>query len=196
MTPQIRPMTPEVRPRTPQIRPMTAEDIPAVARLMAGSETWQRYGIDASQAASTLAGFVERASRDSADCACLVAEQDLQVVGFVVLLLYGCFGMSGYIKLIGTREDRRRMGVGRLLLSAAEALAFARGPNVFLLVSHFNDPAIRFYERMGYQRIGVIEDYVVPGIDEIFYRKSVGATHPEESVGAIRPDSGRELLPV
>lgn len=179
--------TVQIRARTPEIRPMTPADIPAIARLMAGSTTWERYGIDATQAASTLAGFVEKSSHDPDDYTCLVAEQDLQVVGFVVLLFYGCFGMSGYIKLIGTREDRRRMGVGRLLLGAAEALAFARGPNVFLLVSHFNDPAIRFYERMGYRRIGVIEDYVVPGIDEFLYRKSVGPIHP---------DSGRELLPV
>jgi ribosomal protein S18 acetylase RimI-like enzyme len=154
---------------------MTSADIPAVARLMASSETWLRYGIDELQAAATLAGLVDRATRDPEGCACLVAEQQREVVGFVVLLFAGCFGMSGYIKLLGTREDRRGKGVGRLLLSAAENLAFGRGPNVFLLVSHFNDAAIRFYERAGYRRAGVIEDYVIPGIDEFLYRKSIGA---------------------
>ncbi len=174
-------------PESMRIRAMTHADIPAIAQLMAGSEPWPRYGVDEAQATSTLTGFVESAARDPGNYCCLVAEQASEPVGFVILLLHGCFGMSGYIKLIGTREDRRRMGTGRALVNAAEALAFAQGPNVFLLVSDFNAPAIRFYEKMGYQRTGVIEDYVVPGIDEILYRKSQGA---------IRKDLGREPLPI
>jgi len=169
------------------IRAMIPADVPAIARLMASSETWQRYGIDETQAASTLAGFAEYSAKDPWNCASLVAEQDFQPAGFVVVLFNGCFGMSGYVKLIGTREDRRRMGIGRALLSAAEAMVFARGPDIFLLVSDFNAPAIEFYEKMGYQRIGIIEDYVVPGIDEILYRKSTGA---------FRQGTGREPLPV
>jgi len=170
-----------------RIRAMTHADVPAMARLMAISEPWPHYGVDEAQATSTLTGFVEDSAKDPRNFACLVAEQEAEPVGFVVVLFNGCFGMSGYIKLIGTREDRRRMGTGRALLGAAEALTFARGPNVFLLVSHFNAPAISFYEKMGYRRIGVIEDYVVPGIDEILYRKSSGA---------IRKDLGREPLSI
>jgi ribosomal protein S18 acetylase RimI-like enzyme len=43
---------------------------------------------------------------------------------------------------------------------------------VFLLTSDFNEDAQAFYRRLGYQQVGAIPDYVVPGITElIFYKR-------------------------
>jgi len=63
--------------------------------------------------------------------------------------------------------------MGRALLEAAESRIFARGPNVFLLVSHFNDAAIRFYESNGYTYVGRLSQYVLPDVDELMYRKTL-----------------------
>ena len=46
--------------------------------------------------------------------------------------------------------------------------------NVFLLCSTKNKNAIDFYEKMGYKRIGIINDFVDTGLDEILYWKSFG----------------------
>ena len=39
-------------------------------------------------------------------------------------------------------------------------------------MSSFNTRAQQLYERLGYERIGVLRDYLVRGYDEIFMRKT------------------------
>lgn len=56
----------------------------------------------------------------------------------------------------------------------AEERILRKGPNVFLLVSGFNRGAKAFYKRLGYREVGVIPDYIVPGITERLYRKTTG----------------------
>jgi ribosomal protein S18 acetylase RimI-like enzyme len=54
----------------------------------------------------------------------------------------------------------------------AEARIFERGPNVFLLVSHFNRAAHAFYRKLGYTEVGALHDYIVRGVTERVYRKT------------------------
>lgn len=56
----------------------------------------------------------------------------------------------------------------------AESQIFKRGPNVFLMVSDFNASAQAFYRALGYTEVGMIRDYVVPGVTEHLYRKTSG----------------------
>jgi ribosomal protein S18 acetylase RimI-like enzyme len=64
--------------------------------------------------------------------------------------------------------------VGRQLVLFAEQRIFRDSPNVFLCVSSFNTDAQRFYEQLGYERVGVIENYLVAGHDEYLMRKTLG----------------------
>ena len=73
--------------------------------------------------------------------------------------------------LIGVQGDARGAGVGRALMEHAEAALFAQASDVFLLVSDFNTAAQAFYGRLGYEQIGTIPGYVVPGISELIFRK-------------------------
>jgi ribosomal protein S18 acetylase RimI-like enzyme len=155
------------------IRDMISEDIPELAGLMATTSTWIRYGTTLESASNTLQSLLEQAKNPDA-CECIVAENDGEAVGFIVLQHGAMFGMSSYVKLVGVRQDTRGQGCGSMLMEAAEHSALSRGPNVFLLTSDFNQQAIRFYENLGYQRVGAIKDYVVSGIDEILYRKTRG----------------------
>jgi ribosomal protein S18 acetylase RimI-like enzyme len=43
-----------------------------------------------------------------------------------------------------------------------------------MCVSSFNTDAQRLYERLGYQRIGELTDYIVAGQSEILLRKTIG----------------------
>jgi len=147
------------------IRPMIAEDIPALARLMSSDPLWQRYGVTEESAARRL----REGCASGATIA--VAEIDGEPVGFVWYVERGAFNRSGYIMLIGVQGDARGAGVGRALMEHAEAALFARAADIFLLVSDFNTAAQAFYGRLGYEQVGTIPGYVVPGITELIFRK-------------------------
>ncbi len=161
------------------IRHMQTADVAQVAGIIGKTPLWHRYGIDVAKATDIVSGALSDAELDPHHSFCIVAEDELgRVIGFAWVLLKGCFGRSGYLKLIGVREHMRGRGVGKRLLDAAEQKVLESGPDMFLLVSSFNEHAIRFYEAMGYERCGIIRDYVVRGIDEMLYRKRLGVVAP------------------
>ena len=73
-------------------------------------------------------------------------------------------GLSGYtwggiadVKQLWVREDRRKAGLGSALMAAAVAEAKARGCTILFLTTHsFQAP--RFYKRLGFEEIAVIEN--------------------------------------
>ena len=77
-------------------------------------------------------------------------------------------GLSGFtwadwleIKFVWVREDLRGRGHGRHLIAAAEAEARARGCGHVWLDSYtFQAPA--FYEQLGYEVFGELQDYPPP----------------------------------
>jgi ribosomal protein S18 acetylase RimI-like enzyme len=150
------------------IRPLRDADVEACAALLQRIPLWARYRITPEAARAVFARAL-----DGASCA-LVAEDAGRVIGFVEYTLRGTFGHSGYVRAVGVAPEAQGRGVGTRLMDAAEEAIFRSGPNVFLLVAAFNAGAQRFYERRGYRRIGEIPDYVMPGITEILYRKTLG----------------------
>jgi len=135
--------------------------------MVAGEPLWQRYGISEGRARRLIAAAARR--RDPV----YVAVQGARVLGFVWFQLDGTFAYSGYVRWIGTAAASRRKGIGSALMKFAEQRILRRGPNVFLLVSDFNRRAQRFYRARGYGRVGVLTDYVIPGVTELVYRKTV-----------------------
>ncbi|MFN8490093.1 MAG: GNAT family N-acetyltransferase [Caldilineaceae bacterium] len=147
------------------LRSLQAVDIEPLAQLMATTPLWQRYNVTETSAAQRLRnGFEQQAT-------ILVAEIDGAPVGFIWYVLKGAFNRSGYVMLIGVRADQRSQGVGQALMQAAEAAVFAEVNDLFLLVSDFNQAAQAFYQRLGYQQVGAIPDYVMPGITELIFHK-------------------------
>ena len=72
------------------------------------------------------------------------------------------------------RHGARTRRCGATLLAHVEAIAFARGRNLFVCVSDFNDGAPRFYGRQGYEQVGTLPDLLVRGSAELLLRKTVG----------------------
>lgn len=101
-----------------------------------------------------------------------VAVEDGRVIGFVLLTMRGAF--TGYIKSIGVRDDQRSRGLGARLMRFAEERIFRDSPNVFICVSSFNHRANAFYQRLGYEVVGPLRDFIVRGSDEILLRKTTG----------------------
>lgn len=151
-----------------RVRPATAADYPGLARLQAGLPLFQRYGTTYEKA---LAAF----SRPRPDDQHIwVAERDGALLGFIWFMDRGLFGLSGYVKSLAVAAEAQGMGAGAALLSAAEERAFSLGPNIFLLVSDFNQKAQAFYQRLGYQQVGALSGYILPDVAELLYRKSRG----------------------
>jgi ribosomal protein S18 acetylase RimI-like enzyme len=103
-----------------------------------------------------------------------VARHRGHVVGFIWFRRDGTFHHSGYVRWIAVAPEARGRAVGASLMRYAEERIFRHGPNVYLLVSDFNVKAQAFYRRLGYERVGALRDYVVPGITERLYRKTRG----------------------
>jgi ribosomal-protein-alanine N-acetyltransferase len=101
-----------------------------------------------------------------------VAEDDRIVRGFMILNMRGAF--IGYIQTVCVDVNARGSGLGTRLVEFAERRIFAETPNVFLCVSSFNPRARKLYERLGYELIGELTDYLIRGESEFLMRKTIG----------------------
>jgi ribosomal protein S18 acetylase RimI-like enzyme len=130
---------------------------------MAASEPWLTLGLTAEQA-------FQRLTDPTREVHVLTAGD--QIAGVLILHLAG--PLNGYIQTVAVHPDWRGHGLGTRLMCFAEERILRQSPNVFLCVSSFNHRAQTFYERLGYQRVGELPDFLVPGQAEILLRKSRG----------------------
>jgi ribosomal protein S18 acetylase RimI-like enzyme len=107
-----------------------------------------------------------------ATCETYVARDNGAVRGFIILNMRGSF--VGYIRSICVAADARGGGLGSQLVAFAEERIFRDVKNVFLCVSSFNPRARALYERLGYEVVGEMKDYVIGGASEILMRKTIG----------------------
>jgi GNAT superfamily N-acetyltransferase len=73
--------------------------------------------------------------------------------------ILGVRGDRGYVSGLGVVEDARRKGLGRTLM---EALLEDAPPVVTLEVIEENEPAIKLYESMGFERTRILEVWSLP----------------------------------
>ena len=135
----------------------------ACAGIMAESEPWLTLG----RSYQTSLSVVRDPSREV-----YIARDEEGVAGFLILCMTGAF--VGYIQTVAIQADRRGRGLGSRLIDFAERRIFAESPNVFMCVSSFNYDARRLYQRLGYQVVGELTNYIVEGHSEILLRKTIG----------------------
>ena len=85
--------------------------------------------------------------------------------------------LAGYIQIVCVAPGYRDRGLGTRLITFGEERILRERPNVFLCVSSFNAGARRLYERLGYRRVGELEDFLVTGQSETLMRKTTGPLH-------------------
>jgi ribosomal-protein-alanine N-acetyltransferase len=147
------------------VRPIAGdEEIRVCAEIMTTSDPWVTLGRTMEQAQRILS---DREVQET-----YVAVHDGAVVGFVILVVKGAF--VGYIRTVAVHAEWRSRGLGRRLIWFAEERIFRDSPNVFLCVSSFNPRARALYDRLGYETVGELRDYVVRGHSEWLMRKTLG----------------------
>lgn len=132
------------------------------ARLMAANEPWitLRRDLEGCRAALLRPGTELFLARD---------QSSAQPLGFILLAAYG-FAASPYVASIAVAPEAQGQSVGSQLMVFAEQ-HFAERGHLFLLVSSFSPRAQQFYRRHGYDFIGELKDYIVPGHSELIYHK-------------------------
>jgi len=144
---------------------LTSEEAEICAKMMSGSEPYitLRRNYEASLK------LISDPMREV-----YVAKSGSALVGFIIVVMKGA--LTGYIQSICTAAEWRGKGVGGELMDFAEKRIFFEAPNVFLMVSSFNNGARRLYERRGYKVVGELKDFIVSGYSEIIMRKTIGPT--------------------
>lgn len=128
---------------------------------MASSEPWITLGRGLQQC---------RAACQRPEYELFVARYSGRPQGFVLLHPRGAMG-SPYVASIAVAPEARGQGLGAGLLSFAEERYRNRARHIFLCVSAFNHRARKLYERLGYQAVGELPDYIIPGAAEILMHK-------------------------
>jgi ribosomal protein S18 acetylase RimI-like enzyme len=147
------------------IRKGVANDFPALAGIISSSKAWTCFGIDYNIALNLF---------EKMEDTIYVAENDSKIIGFITISINGVGNIGAYIRMVAVTEKFRGQGIGQQLINYAGRIAAENIPNLFLICSVENIDAQRFYEKMGFVRVGILNDLVIPGHDEILYRKSYG----------------------
>ena len=150
-----------------KIEPTFDEDVLSrCARMMSESEPWITLKRD-------LKGCNEAMRGDYKEV--YVCIENGNLLGFIVLQMQGV--LKGYIQSICVAPNSRSTGLGTELIRFAEKRVFAVSPNVFMLVSTFNEKAIQLYLRLGYEKIGLLKNFANDGYDEFLLRKTTGSLY-------------------
>jgi ribosomal-protein-alanine N-acetyltransferase len=116
--------------------------------------------------------FSRRAMREfaeAADALTVLAEVDGELAGFCIVHLSESVG---YVVTLDVAEAWRRRGLAQRLMAEVERKASNAGAaGMELHAFTGNAGAIRFYERIGYERVGTAENFYGPGLDALIYRK-------------------------
>jgi ribosomal protein S18 acetylase RimI-like enzyme len=152
---------------------MRPDDGEAVISLLADSEPWKTLGYNHEDWKRIFSPTPQ--GRE-----CFVAEADGRITGIAVVRQK--FLLGDYLELLGVAGWARKQGAGKQLLGHVESLVFARTKNLFACVSDFNKGAREFYRKQGYQEIGPMPNFLVPGSAEILLRKTAGPARERSNV--------------
>ena len=143
------------------VRPARLDELSALATVVAPQPLLTHYEISSTRLAQLLAEAITRGEP------VVVADDGKRAVGFAWFLYSGTLGVGGYLRLIALAPGAEGQGAGAALLDAVEADVATRARHMFLLVSHWNEGARRFYARRGYAEVGRLPAFVRADTDEI-----------------------------
>ena len=140
-----------------------ADEVHFCADLMANTEPWITLG-------RTYEDSVKIVTHPAREVYVALVEGEL--VGFTILQTQGTF--VGYIQTVAVRAKWRGKGIGSKMIKAAEDRIFGEFPNSFITVSSFNQGAQELYQRLGYEVVGELKDFIIRGHSELLMRKTIG----------------------
>jgi [ribosomal protein S18]-alanine N-acetyltransferase len=108
-----------------------------------------------------------------------VVAEDIQekIAGFAILELYReRKQIIGHVITLDVHPSRRRLGVGRKLMSALEEIARKSGANLLRLeVASDDEGAQAFYSRVGFNAAGRLKRYYMDQIDALSLERIINS---------------------
>lgn len=110
----------------------------------------------------------------------ITAEKDKKLLGLVCIALVEDSLSYYQIELLVVAKDFQGQGLGtRLVKDAFKKAKELGGTHVYLLTSneHYNERALKFYKKLGFEKAGVLPDYYVDKLSgriddcSIFFKK-------------------------
>lgn len=151
-----------------EIRPLATDDeARRCAAMMCATEPWTTMGRKFEESLE----IVQNREREV-----YVAADGGGISGFIIINMRGAF--IGYIQILCVDASARSRGLGTRIVEFAERRIFRDAPNVFLCVSSFNPRARALYERLGYEFVGELKNYIIDGASEFLMRKTTGPLRP------------------
>lgn len=147
------------------IQKMKISDVEKCSKIICESILGQKYGYKDEKIKNMMIDLIEKEEN------IYTAIVDEDVVGLVWYDLKGAFSISPYLRLIIVDKKSKGMKVGTSLIDFYEEQCRKTNKQYFLLVSDFNVEAIKFYEKRGYEKIGLIPSFVKKEINEIIMIK-------------------------
>jgi GNAT superfamily N-acetyltransferase len=132
-----------------RIREITDKDIPEGARIMVQSEPWRSRGANEESLRRLLEASLGRGDT-------FVAEEESLPAGLACFIPEPVIAEGGCVRFIVVREDKRRRGIGRQLMGFVERKVFSRSASVFVSIPAGSEAARRFFERLGYEKVGEV----------------------------------------
>jgi [ribosomal protein S18]-alanine N-acetyltransferase len=116
---------------------------------------------------------------EAANAWAVIAQTEGALAGFCIVHLERAETVDvGYVVTIDVAEGFRRARIGERMLAEGEAwVRRSGGAGMMLHVFVKNGGAIRFYERLGYGRVGGQRGFYGPGIDAAMYWKEFADTN-------------------
>jgi ribosomal protein S18 acetylase RimI-like enzyme len=136
-----------------------------LAALVGAQPLLLRYQVDVAKLGADLEQALARGD------SLVVVEVDGAPRGFAWFLLRGTFAAGGYLRLIALQPGAENSGLGAALLDEVEARVAQVSRHLFLLVSHWNEAAQRFYRRRGYVEVGRLPGFVRADTDELIWQR-------------------------
>ncbi len=150
------------------VRDALDDELDALAAAVSSQSLLVRYQVSAAVLARGLHSACQLKQL-------IVLEEEGEARGFAWFLPTGTFATGGYLRLIALVPGQEGRGFGGALLDEVERRVAATSRTLFLLVSHWNEGARRFYATRGYSEVGRLPAFVRADTDEIICMKKLAA---------------------
>jgi GNAT superfamily N-acetyltransferase len=156
-----------------RIRPATEADVEPLFGLILELAEYEKL----TDAVSGDAEVLRRSLFEERVAEALIVEVDDEAIGYAIFFTtFSTFECRSGIWLedVYVRPERRRGGIGRMMIEHLAALALERGHvRLEWCALDWNEPALRFYDRLGATRL---DDWRMLRLDRDGMRSLIGAS--------------------